>query len=77
MKKLTDEELQSNYELQGRGAIERYDGGGESVNCDRCGRHDETPGAGQNALARIPNKATHLPRSIELCDDCATALRYR
>lgn len=77
MSKFTDEEIQSNYEFQGRGTIERYDGGGESVNCDRCGRHDETPGAGQNAFARIPNQATHLPRFIELCDDCAKALRYQ
>jgi hypothetical protein len=76
MKKLTDEEIQSNYELQGRGAIDCYDGRGESVNCDRCGGHDETPGAGQNALALIRNRATHLPLSIELCDDCAIALRY-
>jgi hypothetical protein len=76
MAKLTDEEIQVNYEIQGRNTIERYEGGGETVDCNRCGRHDETSGAGQSALARVPNQSTHLPRFIQLCDDCAIALRF-
>lgn len=74
MKKLLDADIIPNYTYAASGSIDD----GEELNCGRCGLRSTQPGTRSHGWTRIPNRATHLPRSIELCDKCnadITALR--
>jgi hypothetical protein len=66
MSKLTDPDIVRNYVYSTTGRIDD----GEEMNCSRCGKRSTIPGVRSHGWTRVPNKGTHLPRSIELCDSC-------
>jgi hypothetical protein len=71
VKKLTDADIIPNYTYATAGELDD----GEVLDCRRCGAQSKTPGTKSYAWTRIPNKATHLPRSIELCATCDHQVR--
>jgi hypothetical protein len=69
---LSDGEIQANYTSQGWSSIDE----GEKTQCTRCSASSVKPGTSELCLCRIPNRNTHLPRFITLCERCAKSLGY-
>lgn len=71
MQRLTDAEIVPNYNYATTGTLDD----GERLDCRRCGLHSTAPGTRAYAWTRIPNQATNLPRSIDLCERCDYQVR--
>ena len=70
MKRLTDADIVANYQHAVTGIADD----GDKADCRRCEARAKT-GETVHAWHRYSNRAIHLPRSIQLCDQCDRQIR--